>query len=182
MGVPTGLAAGDTVARAGKYLTFSLGSEHYGVEIARVQEIVGLLPVTRVPRLPGFIAGVVNLRGRVIPVMDLRLSFGMQASAMDERSCIVVLGIRRADGRETVMGAIVDEVSDVVSLSSDAIEPTPEFGTAVDTSFIRGVGRLDDGVVMLLDMDRVLTSGEFENIINAAVAGTTAANIDQKES
>lgn len=162
-------ATSEALATAGKYLTFSLGEEHYGLEILRVQEIVGLLPVTRVPRLPAMVAGVVNLRGRVIPVVDLRLAFGMRASAMSERSCIVVVSVHRATGT-TVMGVLVDEVSDVADLAHAEIEETPEFGTAVDTSFIKGVGRLEGRVVLLLDIDRVLNTREIEAIERAAQA------------
>lgn len=172
--------AGAGVAQAGKYLTFSLADEHYGLEIVRVQEIVGLIPVTRVPRLPAFVAGVVNLRGKVIPVVDLRLSFGMPASAMGERTCIVIVSIERADGTTAIRGAIVDEVSDVVYFSADQIEPTPEFGTSVDTSFITGVGRLEERVVLLLDIDRVLTTGELEELDRAA-AETPAEDKSVKE-
>jgi purine-binding chemotaxis protein CheW len=151
----------------GKYLTFSLADEHYGLEILCVQELVGLLPVTRVPRLPAFVAGVVNLRGRVIPLVDLRVCFGMPASAMDERTCVIVVRVERADDRSAAMGVIVDEVSDVVYLAQDVIEPTPEFGTSVDTSFVKGVGRLEDRVVLLLDIDQVLSSGELDALANA---------------
>lgn len=163
-------ATGEALATAGKYLTFSLGEEHYGLEILRVQEIVGLLPVTRIPRLPAMVAGVVNLRGRVIPVVDLRLAFGMQGSAMDERSCIVVVSVTRGSGLTTVMGVLVDEVSDVVDLVGADIEETPEFGTTVDTSFIKGVGRSEGRVVLLLDIDRVLNTSEIEDIQQAAEA------------
>lgn len=141
----------------GKYLTFSLAAEHYGIEITRVQEIVGLLPVTRVPRLPAVIAGVVNLRGRVIPVVDLRLAFGLPATEVTERTCIIVVSTTRLDGRATVMGAIVDDVSDVVAFRGDAIEPTPDFSSEVDVSFIKGVGRAEDRVVLLLDIDKALS-------------------------
>lgn len=179
MSALTGQAAG-TIAEAGKYLTFSLGEEHYGLDIMRVQEIVGLIPVTRVPRLPGFVAGVVNLRGRVIPVVDLRLAFGMSRSAMDERACIIVVNVTRGEGSSSIMGAIVDEVSDVAYLATDAIEATPEFGTAADTSFIKGVGRLEDRVVMLLDIDRVLTTTELEELERATVSAHEGAT--KKES
>jgi purine-binding chemotaxis protein CheW len=155
-------------ALAGKFLTFRLASELYGLEILRVQELVGLLPVTRVPRLPAFLAGVVNLRGRVIPLVDLRLCFGMSASAMDDRTCVIVVRVERVEGHPAAMGVIVDEVSDVVYLAADKIEPTPEFGTSVDTSFVKGVGRLEDHVVLLLDIDRVLSSGELDAIAQAA--------------
>jgi len=178
-----GLQAGPTaVAGAGKYLTFSLGDEHYGLEIIRVQEIVGLIPVTRIPRLPAFVAGVVNLRGRVIPVVDLRLVFGMPGSAMDDRTCIIVVSIDRADGSSAVMGVIVDEVSDVAYLADDAIEETPEFGTTVDTSFIKGVGRYEERVVLLLDINGVLTAGELDQIDHAAVAGVISDKAQEGES
>lgn len=178
-----GQQAGQTaVAEAGKYLTFSLGDEHYGLEIIRVQEIVGLIPVTRIPRLPAFVAGVVNLRGRVIPVVDLRLVFGMPGSAMDDRTCIIVVSIDRADGSSAVMGVIVDEVSDVAYLADDAIEETPEFGTTVDTSFIKGVGRYEERVVLLLDINGVLTAGELEDLDRVAVNGDTAAEVLKEES
>ena len=159
------------LAHAGKYLTFSLAEEHYGLEILRVQELVGLLPVTRVPRLPAFVAGVVNLRGRVIPLVDLRLCFGMPASAMDDRTCVIIVGVERAGGH-SAMGVMVDGVSDVVQLAQEAIEPTPEFGTSVDTSFVTGVGRLEDRVVLLLDIDKVLSSGELDAIAQAATPTT----------
>jgi len=178
-----GLPAGPTaVAGAGKYLTFSLGDEHYGLEIIRVQEIVGLIPVTRIPRLPAFVAGVVNLRGRVIPVVDLRLVFGMSGSAMDERTCIIVVSVDRADGSSAVMGVIVDEVSDVAYLADDAIEETPEFGTTVDTSFIKGVGRYEERVVLLLDINGVLTARELEDLDHVAVNGDLAAEALKEES
>jgi purine-binding chemotaxis protein CheW len=171
------MAVSEPVAVAGKYLTFGLGGEWYGLEILRVQEIVGLLPVTRVPRMPASIAGVVNLRGRVIPVVDLRIAFGLPASEMHERTCIVVVHFVRADGRSSVMGIIVDEVSDVVALSDSQIEETPEFGVEADVSFVRAVGRLEDRVVLLLDIDRALTTQDFEAVSLAAdQAGTDDAD------
>lgn len=157
-------------AVAGKYLTFSLGDERYGLEILRVQEIVGLLPVTRVPRLPDHVAGVVNLRGRVIPVVDLRVAFGLKDTEVNDRTCIVVANLVRADGSEVTMGALVDEVSDVVDLTEADLEATPEFGTEVDTTFIKGVGRLGERVVLLLDIDKVLTVNEIDAVERAGAA------------
>lgn len=156
---------------AGKYLTFNLGDEHYGLEILRVQEIVGLLAVTRVPRLPSHVAGVVNLRGRVIPVIDLRVAFGFEDSSVNDRTCIIVARILKDDGGEIVMGVIVDEVSDVVDLTADTMGETPEFGSEVDTSFIKGVGRIEDRVVLLLDIDKVLKATELEAVERAAATG-----------
>lgn len=158
----------EAVALPGKYLTFCLAGENYGLEILRVQEIVGLLPVTRVPRMPSFVAGVVNLRGRVIPVVDLRLAFGLARSEMSERNCIIVVRVKRASGRSAVMGVLVDEVSDVVDLVGDVIEETPEFGASIDTSFIKGVGRSDERVLLLLDIDRVLSGAELDAVEKAA--------------
>lgn len=171
----------DTMAKAataGKYLTFCLEEEHYGLEIMRVQEIVGLLPVTRVPRLPHHIAGVVNLRGRVVPVMDLRLAFGLPDPKMNERTCIVVVHTIKGDGSKVTMGVLVDEVSDVVDLAADRIEDTPEFGTEVDTDFIKGVGRLEERVVLLLDIDLVLSVSDMEAIEKAADIGSLESEGD----
>jgi purine-binding chemotaxis protein CheW len=137
---------------AGKHLTFSLGDEHYGLGIMRVQEIVGLTPVTRVPRLPNHVAGVVDLRGRVIPVIDLRQAFGMQPVEPTERTCVIVVRVERDGGAGTVTGLIVDEVSDVADLVAEQIEAVPRFGAGVDTSFLNGVGRVDERVVMLEDI------------------------------
>jgi purine-binding chemotaxis protein CheW len=156
------------LAQAGKFLTFSLGSELYGLEILRVQEIVGMLPVTRVPRLPDYVAGVVNLRGRIIPVVDIRRIFAMKDLAWTERTCIVVVRVEREGAAgATVLGVIVDEVSDVLDLSAEKIEATPEFGIEVDTSFIKGVGRIEERVVLLLDIDRVLSGSEL-NVVELA--------------
>jgi len=163
----------DAVATAGKYLTFELAEEYYGLEILRVQEIVGLLPVTRVPRMPEFVAGVVNLRGRIIPVVDLRMSFGLPAADELERTCIIVVRVEHDSGSTSVMGAIVDEVSDVVALTAEQVEATPEFGAVVDTSFIKGVGRSEDRVVLLLDIDRVWSGSEIE-IIGRATSSAGA--------
>lgn len=166
---------GTAVATAGKYLTFGLAGEHYGLEILRVQEIVGMLPVTRVPRLPSYVAGVVNLRGRVVPVVDLRMAFGLDAAEHTERTCIIVVRVERANGTAAVMGVLVDDVSDVVALPAEQIEETPEFGTSLDTSFITGVGRAADRVILLLDIDRVLTSTELEHLARAAENSAAAS-------
>lgn len=151
----------------GKFLTFDLGQEQYGLEILRVQEIVGLIPVTRVPRLPSFVRGVVNLRGRVIPVVDLRLAFGFPNAEDTERTCIIIVQVQRTEGAFTTMGVIVDEVSDVVDLPEGAAETAPDFGVEVDTSFIRGVGHIEDRVVLLLDIDSVLASDQLDSVTRA---------------
>lgn len=154
------MAIDKTSATAGKYLTFLLGEEIYGLEILRVAEIVGLLPITRVPRLPRQFSGVINLRGRVIPVIDLRLAFGLPSAELGERTCIVIAQVKSGADMRTV-GLVVDEVSEVLDLTMDAIEATPDFGGSVDTSFLKGVGRIEGAVVMLLDIDLALTGDQI---------------------
>lgn len=151
----------EPLARGGKFLTFQLGGEVYGLEILKVQEIMGLIAITRVPKTPEFIRGVINLRGKVIPVVDLRVKFGMERKEDTDRSCIIVIQVLRR-GRRITMGAIVDEVSEVIDISGDQVEPTPEFGSVVDTEFILGIGKVDQKVVLLLDVDRVLSGEEGE--------------------
>lgn len=152
---------------AGKYLTFKLGSESYGLGILKVQEIIGLMTVTHVPRAPSFIRGVINLRGRVIPVVDLRNKFGMESVDDTERTCIIVVQVARAAGHVT-MGIIVDEVSEVLDIRAQQIEPPPSFGASVDTAFIMGMAKVGDRVVILLDADRVLSNEESAAVVESA--------------
>lgn len=146
--------------RAGKYLTFRLSAEEFGVEIVKVQEIVGVINVTRVPQTPAYVRGVINLRGRVIPVVDLRVKFGMERIDDTDRTCIVVVQITR-DFHEVTMAVIVDEVSEVLDVKEDEIDAPPEFGSNVDTGFIIGMGKVNDKVLMLLDIDMILSSREI---------------------
>jgi purine-binding chemotaxis protein CheW len=148
-------------ATAGKYLTFALDSEEYGLEILKVQEIIGIMKVTRVPKAPPYVRGVINLRGKVIPVVDLRLKFAMDSKADTERTCIIVVQITRQSSRIT-MGIIVDDVSEVLNITGEQIEGAPSFGSSVDTEFILGMGKVGQKVVMLLDIDRVLTGAEAD--------------------
>ena len=150
---------GGLVDKAGKYLTFNLAAEQYGVEILKVQEIIGLMPLTKVPRTPHFIRGVINLRGKVISVVDLRLKFGMEIKEDTRRTSIIVVKIKQS-GHDVTMGLIVDDVYEVVNIEANDIEPTPEFGADIDTDFILGVGKINQKVVMLLDVDKVLSGGE----------------------
>ena len=143
---------------AGKYLTFKLDAEEFGLEILKVQEIIKMMDITKVPRTPPFVRGVINLRGKVIPVVDLRLKFDMESRNNTDKTCVIVVTVRRSGG-SVVMGIIVDEVSEVLDVAGASIEPAPEFGGAVDTSFILGMGKIGERVVTLMDVDRVL-SGE----------------------
>ncbi|MCD6327754.1 purine-binding chemotaxis protein CheW [bacterium] len=143
--------------RAGKYLTFKLAEEEYGLEILKVREIMGLMPVTRVPQTPAFVRGVINLRGKVIPVVDLRMKFGMQSIEDTEETCIIVVDVTRK-GQVTNMGIVVDRVEEVLDISGNDIEDTPSLGAGVNTDFILGMGKVGDKVKMLLDINRVLLS------------------------
>jgi len=142
--------------RAGKYLTFVLDQEEYGIEILKVREIIGIIDVTPVPQVPHYIKGVINLRGKVIPVADLRLKFGMEEKEYTEATCIIVL-----DVRGKLMGAVVDTVSEVLDIDGEQIEPTPDFGTMLDTDYILGMGKIGDRVKILLDIDRVLSEEDL---------------------
>lgn len=160
-------AAAETAAE--KALTFNLADEIYGIGILKVQEIIGMLNVTRVPRMPDHVRGVVNLRGRVVPVLDLRQRFGLPAAEDTEVTCIIVVQVASANGEMTI-GFIVDEVREVVDLPADQIEDVPDFGEGVRTEFIRGMGKLGQQVVLLLDIDEVLSAQGLGEI--AALAET----------
>jgi purine-binding chemotaxis protein CheW len=158
-------AAGD---RGGKYLTFILAEEEYGIGILKVKEIIGMMPITPVPQTPNFVKGVVNLRGKVIPVVDLRLKFGMESIGYTERTCIIVVEIETASGGSVMMGIVVDAVSEVIQIKNDDIEETPRFGSKLNTDYILGMAKTDGRVKILLDIDRVLTADEI-HIMDKAV-------------
>lgn len=140
-----------------QYLTFVLGEEHYGVDILRVQEIKGFAAVTRIPNTPPHIKGVLNLRGAIVPIVDLRNKFGMEKVEITMFTVIVVVVVR-----DRVMGIVVDAVSDVLDIAAKDIQPPPNFGIRVDTSFIQSIAKAGDKLITLLDIDRVLSDGEFE--------------------
>jgi purine-binding chemotaxis protein CheW len=144
-------------SREGKYLTFALAQEEFGLEILKVREIIGYIDVTAVPQTPHYVKGVVNLRGQVIPVLDLRARFGMETTDVTEQTCIIVVEINQ-DNRKFSTGIVVDRVQEVLDIAGRNIEEPPQFGTAVDTSFILGMGKVGDSVKILLDIDRVLGS------------------------
>lgn len=153
-------ALGTVSAPPGKYLTFQLGGEIYGLDILKVQEIIGMMPVTHVPRVPGYMRGVINLRGRVIPVIELRHKFGLDATEDTPRTCIVVVQVSHGHDAVT-MSLIVDEVREVVDVAGGQIAAPPSFGQERDTSFIMGMAKISDRVVMLLDVDKVLSTAEL---------------------
>jgi len=141
--------------QAGKYLTVVLGNEAYGIAVIKVREIIRMQKITPVPQLPGHVKGVINLRGRVIPVIDLRVKFGLGAE-FTERTCIVVVQVRVHAEKNAQIGLIVDSVEEVVNLPAEDIESTPEFGLRVDTTCLLGMAKVDGQVKTLLDIDRVV--------------------------
>jgi purine-binding chemotaxis protein CheW len=149
-------SARDADSNAHKYLTFCLGSEHYGIEILRVREIIGLIAITPLPRTPDFVKGVMNLRGRIIPVIDLRRRFNLVEAETTKETCVIVVDANNGDGEQVLTGVIVDSVREVQDIPPDCIEPAPEFGCAVPLDYIQGVGKTKDKVVVLLDVGEVL--------------------------
>jgi purine-binding chemotaxis protein CheW len=152
---------------AGKYLTFKLGAEEYGLEILKVQEIIKMMDITTVPRTPAFVKGVINLRGKVIPVVDLRLKFEMEGKEDTDMTCIIVLQVARADATVT-MGIVVDEVSEVLDIAGEEIEPSPSMGSTVESQFILGMAKSKGAVKILLDADKVLSAGDMEIVTETA--------------
>ena len=153
--------------REGKYLTFSLAKEEYGIGILKVKEIIGMLPITTIPRVPAFVKGVINLRGKVIPVMDLRLKFAMEEIAYTERTCIIVVEIA-GQTSSVLVGILVDAVSEVLNIKGEDIEETPTFGTKFDTDYILGMAKISGGVKILLDINKVLSGEEVVDFDKAA--------------
>ena len=155
------------VPEGGKFLTFLMANEKYGLEILKVREIMGMMDVTSIPTTPAFIRGVINLRGKVIPVVDLRLKFGIEAKEDTQRTCIIVVHLTHT-AQEMTMGIIVDEVSDVLDIDRNQIEPPPSFGANIRTDFILGMGKVDQKVMTMLDIDRVLTEQEVSLVESSA--------------
>jgi purine-binding chemotaxis protein CheW len=149
---------------AGKYMTFKLSHEEYGLEILKVREIIGLMDITRVPRTPEFVRGVINLRGKVIPVVDLRLKFGMERTEATDQTVIIVVQYNHHN-TDLTMGILVDEVVEVLDIGADQIEPPPSFGAGiVQTDFILGVGKADKRMIFLIEIGRVLTVEEANRL------------------
>ena len=149
----------------GKFLTFALSNEEYGIEILRVREIIGLMDITTVPQTPDYMKGVVNLRGKVIPVIDLRLKFSMQEEEHTQETCVIVVEVNN-----TQIGIIVDSVSEVLDIKSGEIEEAPSFGQGIDTDFIMGMGKTKEKIIILLDIEEVLSSEELEMVKQHAEA------------
>ncbi len=144
-------------ASAGKYLTFQLADEEYGLPVLKVREIIKSMDVTSVPQVPSHVKGVINLRGKVIPIVDLRIKFGLPSQEPTERTCIIVAEIE-VDQRKVMLGTVVDCVSEVLNIAAEEIEPTPDFGQRLATDYMHGVAKIKGKVKLLLDLDRVLAA------------------------
>ncbi|MCX7634150.1 MAG: chemotaxis protein CheW [Syntrophales bacterium] len=153
--------------REGKYLTFTLAGEEYGIFILKVKEIIGMMTITSIPGIPSYCRGVINLRGKVIPVVDLRLKFGLEELPYTDRTCIIVVEII-GDAQKISMGIVVDSVSEVTNIREVDIEDTPHFGSRIQTEYIHGMAKSGGGVKILLDIDKVLTREELAVLDRAA--------------
>jgi purine-binding chemotaxis protein CheW len=164
----SGSSASAAMDKEGKYLTFALGNEEYGLEILKVREIIGFMDITAVPQMPPYIKGVINLRGQVIPVIDLRAKFSMASAEVTEQTCIIVVEITQ-QGRKFNTGIVVDHVSEVLDIAGENIEESPQFGSDVKTDFILGMGKVGDRVKILLDIDKVLATVDMQRLNTVSV-------------
>jgi purine-binding chemotaxis protein CheW len=157
-----------TAGLAGKYLTFELGGESYGIPVLQVREIFRHTNITAVPQMPDYVKGVLNLRGKVIPIVDLRVKFQLGSADIEERTCIIVVQVILTSGNRAMMGLIVDGVEAVANVAAKDIEPTPDFGAQISTDYILGMAKLENRVAALLDIDKVVAAEEIEHINKAA--------------
>lgn len=165
------------ITETGQYLTFKLGDEVFALDVAQVREVLDLTTITKVPGTPDFMRGVINVRGSVVPVMDLRLKFGLTKTEKSQDTRIIVMELNM-EGDLTVLGTLADSVDEVINLEADQIEPPPKIGMKWRTEFIKGIGKRNELFIILLDIDRVFSSDEL------AIAGTVGASItlDEEES
>ena len=158
---------GSATEREGKYLTFTLADEEYGIGILKIKEIIGMISITSVPQTPEYVKGVINLRGKVIPVIDFRLKFGMEAMEYNERTCIIVLEIGHKE-MSVMIGIVVDSVSEVLNIKAEDIEDAPHFGTTLAMDYILGMAKSDGSVKILLDIDKILDTADMSQLAQAA--------------
>lgn len=148
-----------------KYLSFFLGNEEYAMEILSVREIIGLMDITPLPQTPEYVKGVINLRGKIIPVIELRSKFNLTSVEYTEQTCVIVVEVGSDDGSEPfAMGLIVDSVREVLDICKDAVEPPPTFGCNIPLSYIEGIGKVKEKVIVLLNVDQIVTSAEVEKL------------------
>ena len=155
---------------AGKYLTFFLGEETYGIPVLKVREIISMLPITQVPQVPAYMKGVINLRGKVIPVVDLRAKFSMSEAEATASTCIVVVQIHGLDNQIKLIGLIVDAVEEVANIAQSEIEPTPDFGGSISVQYILGMAKIKGAVKSLIDIDQIIAADTIERITSTLAA------------
>lgn len=146
-----------------QYLTFTLDQEQYAAEVSKVREVLELMPVTKLPRMPEYMRGVINIRGSVVPVVDLRQKFGMAEVSETVDTSIIVMDVGR-EGHEMTVGCLADSVDEVIDIAPDSVEAAPSFGTKVETQFIDGIAKREDAFIILLDINRVFADGELSNL------------------
>jgi purine-binding chemotaxis protein CheW len=161
------------VNEARQYLTFKLNDEVFGVDVAQVREILDYVKITKVPQTPEFMCGVINLRGSVVPVIEMNMKFGMKKTERTVNTCIVVVEVN-IDGDKIVIGALVDSVQEVHEIEPQNIEPAPKIGSKLNTEFIKGMGKRDDNFIIILDIDKVFSMEELSE-----VQGTSSININE---
>ena len=166
----TTLEAQPPASLAGKYLTFFLGGETYGIPVLKVREIISMLPITQVPQVPAYMKGVINLRGKVIPVVDLRAKFSMSEAEATASTCIVVVQIHGLDNHIKLIGLIVDAVEEVANIAQADIEPTPDFGGSISVQYILGMAKIKGAVKSLLDIDQIIAADTIERITSEIAA------------
>jgi purine-binding chemotaxis protein CheW len=149
--------------QGGKFLSFLLGEEVYAIPIKKAREIIGMMEIIHIPKMQGYIKGVINLRGKIIPIIDLRLRFGMEEKAYSERTCIIVVDVNTKENQR-LMGIVVDAVSEVVTIQTTDIENPPEFDAQIDSSFLAGLGKTKEKVIMLLEIDKILNREEMASL------------------
>jgi len=157
-----------------QYLTFKLGDEVFALDIAKVREVLDFTSVTKVPRTPEFMRGVINLRGSVVPVVDLRLKFGMSKTENGVNTCVIITEVT-VDGDTTILGALSDSVQEVLDLEQGSIAPAPKIGTKLRTDFIKGMGKRDDRFIIILDIDKVFSADELALVQDGKSAETVTA-------
>lgn len=151
----------ETITETTQYLTFKLEEELFALDIGKVREVLDFTSITKVPQTPDYMRGVINLRGSVVPVVDLRLKFGMAMAEQTVNTCVIIVEVD-LEGERVVMGAMADAVQEVMDLEPDQIEPPPRIGTKLNTDFIKGMGKHNEQFIIILDIDKVFTSGELE--------------------
>jgi purine-binding chemotaxis protein CheW len=175
---------GDSDENTNKFLSFCLGDEEYGLEILRVREIIGIIDITPLPQTPPYVKGVINLRGKIIPVIELRTKFGMNSVPYTEETCVIVVEVSDQESEEEYqVGVIVDTVSEVLDITPDQIEPAPKFGGSLSTDYIMGMGKVKDKVFILLDTGRVLKHDDLAEFVgdSASMPSSIASNSDNSQ-